>query len=267
MGRALAELIGKAGAAATLLGRDSVPAFQTSSRSNNEIWITCKRPHLHAALIQWKPLLDALPNVRLFFLQNGLGLARDISEVLGTRPWTRVACWWGSRQEGVALHLTPRPRRMSFAGTHDPDFWRLAGFEVESLSEEASASLEWRKALTNLTLNALLAFEREPNGTLLARPDLMERARALHLEARRVAGAIGVVLPSEQRTWEEVLATARSTPTNRNSLLQDLEAGRPTELAWLNTWLRAEGRARGLPTPANDALLDQMGANSSYDPS
>ncbi len=262
MGRALAERAQAAGARVTILGRNS-SATEAPSSGFDEAWITCKRPDLEATLRQWAPLLDSNPEAQLYFLQNGLGLAADIATVLGPRTWTRVACWWGSRRDGQALHLTPPPRRMTFAGPHDPEFWGAAGFDVESLASEASARLEWRKALTNLTLNALLAFERAPNGVLLSRPDLMDRARALHLEARRVAEALGVVLPSEELTWAEVLATARNTPSNRNSLLQDLEAGRPSELPWLNTWLRTEAHARGIPAPENDALLNQKGTDPS----
>lgn len=262
MGRALAERAQAAGARVTMLGRNS-SATKAPSSDLDEAWITCKRPDLEATLRQWGPLLDSNHGAKLHFLQNGLGLGADIARVLGPRTWTRVACWWGSRKDGEALHLTPPPRRMSFAGPHDPAFWGAAGFDVESLASDASARLEWRKALTNLTLNALLAFERAPNGALLLRPELMDRARALHLEARRVAEALGVSLPSEKETWSEVLTTAKSTPDNRNSLLQDLEAGRPSELPWLNTWLRSEAHARGIPVPANDALLNQKGTDPS----
>jgi len=254
MGRALKTLSEAQRARVDLFERG---AKTPSSGNPHEIWFTCKRGDLAPALQSWRETLRSLPNTPLFFLQNGLGIAEEL-EPLGIAHWTRVACWWGARIEHQTLHLTPPPRQMCFAGEADPEFWRACGFEVETLPQTARTTLEWRKALTNLTLNGLLTLHGLPNGALLTKPDLLNQARELHLEARSLAEALGETLMPLDRTWNEVLMTAQNTPKNRNSLLQDLEAKRPWELPWLNEWLLKKAAPLGLRLPHHHQLVQAL---------
>lgn len=251
MGRALETLSEAHGAQVSLFERDTPIPVEGSP---HEIWFTCKRGDLASALRSWSAKLPSLQNTSLFFLQNGLGLSEDL-EPLQIRRWTRVACWWGARIDHRGLQLTPPPRQMCFAGEADPEFWRGCGFEIETLSESARASLEWRKALTNLTLNGVLTLQGLPNGAILSKPDLLNQAKELHLEARTVAEALGESLAPLHQTWDEAIQTAQNTPQNRNSLLQDLEAKRPWELPWLNEWLLKKANQLGLPLPRHSELV------------
>jgi ketopantoate reductase len=254
MGRALKFLSQSQNAHVNLFDKSA----QTPSTGDpHEIWFTCKRGDLLAALQSWHATLRALTNTPVFFLQNGLGLADEL-EPMGLRNWTRVACWWGARIENQTLQLTPPPRQMCFAGEADPEFWRACGFEVETLPQTAKTSLEWRKALTNLTLNGLLTLHGLPNGALLNKPDLLNQARELHLEARLLAETLGETLTPLEQTWNEVLLTAQNTPKNRNSLLQDLESKRPWELPWLNEWLLKKAAPLRLPLPHHSKLVQAL---------
>jgi 2-dehydropantoate 2-reductase len=47
---------------------------------------------------------------------------------------------------------------------------------------------------------------------------------------------------------------ARLTAPNRSSMLQDVEAARPTEIGALNEAVVAEGARLGVPTPLNRAI-------------
>ena len=90
----------------------------------------------------------------------------------------------------------------------------------------------------------------------------MERpaARALFYqlarEAGAVAGALGVSLPfSDAAAHAESIA--RITFSNRNSMLQDVEASRRTEIDAINGAVARLGAAHGVPTPLN-ATVAQM---------
>jgi ketopantoate reductase len=228
-----------------------------------ELWITCKRGDLSALLGAWTQAILAprVGQLRVIFIQNGLGVAEEARLHLGsTCPWTRAALWWGARLDGARLLLTPPPRRMAFAGECDAPFWRSCGFEVETLAMADRDALEWRKALTNLTINALLALHRLPNGALLTHPTLMTEAQALHDEARSVAKGLGISIASRNETWAEVIRTAEATPANRNSLLQDLEAGRDSELEWLNSALVKEAQGLMVAVPHHQKLVLALAA-------
>lgn len=254
MGSALARSAQELGTPVLLLGRND-PAPSSESSRPSQIWLTCKRGQLDPAIRQWGAALRAHPDAPLMLIQNGLGLGQQCNEAGLARDWTRAACWWGARFDGGGLELTPLPRKITFAGRVDADFWSRAGFETEVFDRLESEALEWRKALTNLSINALLALHRVPNGALLRNIDWITRARVLHLEARAVAHHLGIPLQPESQSWDDVLRTAQNTPKNRNSLLQDLEAGREWELPWLNEWLVAQAARLGVEVPQNAALV------------
>ncbi|HEY3080841.1 MAG TPA: ketopantoate reductase C-terminal domain-containing protein [Chloroflexota bacterium] len=77
-------------------------------------------------------------------------------------------------------------------------------------------------------------------------------ARLIH-EAVAVARAAGVDPPVADPV-EHVRNLARLTYHNRNSMLQDVEAGRRTEVDAINGAVAALGARLGVPTPLNEAM-------------
>ncbi|KAJ2589884.1 hypothetical protein H4R99_007301, partial [Coemansia sp. RSA 1722] len=47
---------------------------------------------------------------------------------------------------------------------------------------------------------------------------------------------------------------AQTTARNRSSMLQDVAAGRQTEVEWINGYLVRLGQQHGVPTPVNTLL-------------
>jgi 2-dehydropantoate 2-reductase len=91
------------------------------------------------------------------------------------------------------------------------------------------------------------------NGEVAARPTLKALAQAVAEEGEATARAAGVALPYPS-AGEAVLETARKTADNRCSMLQDLEAGRPTEIDYLNGAIVRVAESHGIASPANRAL-------------
>jgi ketopantoate reductase len=54
---------------------------------------------------------------------------------------------------------------------------------------------------------------------------------------------------------ERRFADAHRNVPARSSLMQDIERGRPTEIDYLNGYVVEKGRAVGVPTPANEAIV------------
>ncbi len=118
---------------------------------------------------------------------------------------------------------------------------------------DADAML-WSKLLINVAINPLAAICGVRNGELLTRPDLHQQALDAMHEAASVALAEGVDLSDFDLEVEldEVLA---ATAENRCSMLQDVMAGRSTEIGAICGEVVRRGEEHGIPTPLNQQLL------------
>jgi 2-dehydropantoate 2-reductase len=129
----------------------------------------------------------------------------------------------------------------------------------------------WSKLLVNSTFTALSAVSGLRYGEAAAHPGGRVAAFGLWAEGVRVAEAEGLVLepvldaePHEMLdpgAREDALARMMAVAGNsRPSMLQDLEAGRATEIDVINGGVAARGRAHGVPTPLNDLAVELVHA-------
>ncbi len=130
------------------------------------------------------------------------------------------------------------------------EVFRKAGFRTV-----ASKNIEgviWSKAIMNSAINPITALLRVPNGELLRIPYLRSIANAVVHEGTAVARAHGVSLnPAPRSMLLQVLALTRS---NRSSMLQDVEAGKRTEVRQLNGWIASLAGRLGVDAPYNRLL-------------
>lgn len=130
------------------------------------------------------------------------------------------------------------------------DLLAAAGLRARVEPEIAAARLA--KLLVNLAINPLAAIFRVRNGELLALPHraLLD---ALVAEAWPVLKAEGLLL-DEAAARARVEAVATATGANRASMLQDVLAGRKTEIDAITGVLLALAARHGLPAPTHQAV-------------
>jgi 2-dehydropantoate 2-reductase len=109
----------------------------------------------------------------------------------------------------------------------------------------------WTKLAVNAGINATTALARVENGAIVEGPGREVAADAAR-ETARVARSRGVDL-SDERAVERTLAVARTTAGNRSSTLQDVAAGRRTEIEAING--AVVERAGEVRVPVNRTLL------------
>ncbi|TMC68213.1 MAG: 2-dehydropantoate 2-reductase [Chloroflexi bacterium] len=122
----------------------------------------------------------------------------------------------------------------------------------------------WRKVVTNAAVNPLTALVRRTNAELLADAPASRVADGIAREVARVATASGVRIGEDEavKQWRTMAAL---TGANRSSMLQDVEAGRPTEIEAISGAVAREGERRGVAAPLNQAmtlLVSSLAGNS-----
>ena len=111
--------------------------------------------------------------------------------------------------------------------------------------------------MINVAINPICAIAGVRNGALAQIPELWEQSLEAMREAESVARASGVDL-GEMDNEEYLRKVVTSTSENRVSMLQDLMAGRKTEIDFLCGAVVSRGGELGIPTPRNEVLLALM---------
>jgi 2-dehydropantoate 2-reductase len=129
-----------------------------------------------------------------------------------------------------------------------------SGLQAEALPDLGPA--RWSKLIFNATINAVAALTGLPHDRHFARED--EPADLGHLvhdlvdEGKRIAAAAGIELHDDP--WEmNVLATRRGS-AHYPSMLEDVEARRPTEVELITGALVREAERHGIDAPLHTAL-------------
>ena len=123
-----------------------------------------------------------------------------------------------------------------------------------SVSDDVT-SLLWGKLLINMSINPLTAIMRIKNGRIVELPHLIEIIKQLLAESLKVASEIGINIPYDNHL-EKVIQVSRNTSQNNSSMLQDILAGRRTEINQINGAIVTYGDQCGVETPVNKMLTE-----------
>jgi 2-dehydropantoate 2-reductase len=190
-------------------------------------------------------------------LQNGFGNEAVLAEHLACAVLAGT-CTYGARLvapghvecTGIGrVELGPRAGGESDRADRAGALFDHAGLET-TVAADMPRRL-WRKLAVNAGINPTTALARVPNGELVGGP-AGETARAAAREVGRVAKGNGLELAPDDAV-AAMVDVARRTAANRSSMLQDVEAGRRTEVDAITG--AVVDRASD-PVPVNRTLLD-----------
>jgi 2-dehydropantoate 2-reductase len=163
-------------------------------------------------------------------------------------------------REGTRTRYANLGRLVFGAPSNDPADPRVRA--VKDLLDRAGIPAEvppdilraqWKKFMLNVGVNQVSAILRAPYGAFAAVPELRELARAAALEVVAVSRGEGVALaPADVEAIFPIIAAL--APDGKTSMLQDVEAGRKTEVEIFAGAVVALGRRHGVPTPVNELL-------------
>ncbi|MFI5354443.1 MAG: ketopantoate reductase family protein [Desulfobaccales bacterium] len=238
----------------------AVPIGLPQEVSPVDVAIVAVKAHQTRAAAQDLPRLLAAGGLALT-LQNGLGNLEVLAGAVGperllagvallgvTRPAEGEIILAG---QGAILIGVPAGSQVSPAElSRVVAALRRAGLECREAADVEAVL--WEKLLINVGINPLTALLRVPNGALPEVPEAWALAVAAATEALAVARAAGLDLAVNPEARLRQVCTA--TAANRSSMLQDVLAGRSTEIDALNGQVAARGRALGVATPVNELL-------------
>ena len=228
-------------------------------RNTCDIAIVCGKTVDNLSLSQLASELVS-ENGCVLTIQNGLGNAELLAHKVG-RDRVIVgsithAAWRNSEGE---VHWVGRGEIIF--GPLDEGGYQYTDSILDVLNDaELNASksdniqqILWKKLLINVAINPVCSIAGVRNGALLQVKSLWQQAMQAMREAAIVARASGIDLGDiELESYlREVISIS---PENRCSMLQDIMAGRETEIDSLCGAVVIRGEAEGIPTPCNAIL-------------
>lgn len=208
-----------------------------------------------------KELNKKLENGAIVVLcQNGIGVYSRCNPQLEGKIILRLNCWMGVVREEF--------NKIRLAGTFKFD---LSGSEsdhlhIEPIKKSLSTSgvrvdcgndiklSEWQKALWNIAVNGICTIADSRNGEILEHEELKEIAKGLLLESQRIALLDGVKL--QDNDLAQVFKSLETTKNNFNATLQDLRAGKLSEMDYLNGAVVKCARVHDQKAPINETIVN-----------
>ena len=257
--RALNEQGLRVSGRAELLARLTAASEPAELPEPDLVLVCCKGTDL-AGLA--RTLQGHFPAAMLMTLQNGLGA----EETLGAQgEWPILAAvtfMSGTRHSDTHVEyildtetwIGPA-RATSFADAQAAaELLRSAGLEAKAFPDLRPA--QWSKLIFNATVNtvaALTGLPHEPRFAAREQPsDLGWLVYDLMDEGKAVAAAAGVELAEDP--WEMNVHATQRGAAHYPSMLEDVEAKRPTELEQITGALLRESERTGVPAPLHHAL-------------
>jgi len=232
------------------------------------IIIAVKAPDVREVLeaLRAAPGID-LSRATIVLLQNGIGVEESARALFPTIPIVRITTDNGaySGTGGLVFHTGKGEIHLGFwdgvrrAGSEAIDVRLRDMFTSSGLPATCSKNIRekvWQKVIVNAGINPVGALFQVRNGAILETPELRKISERLTSEALAVARAGKFVTDFDGQA--AVRSVLERTAGNRNSMLQDRERGRRTEIEFINGAIVRHGRELGIETPWNEMIVEIM---------
>jgi 2-dehydropantoate 2-reductase len=190
--------------------------------------------------------------------QNGLG-AEEVIAAHGDWPLLSAVTFMSGTRHGdthVEYVLDTATWIGPYRGTTPADaesvaeLIRSGGLKAEAFDDLRPA--QWSKLIFNATVNTVAALTGLPHDFHFAEGMLGDLVHGLVDEGKAVAAAAGVDLREDP--WEMNVHATRRGHAHYPSMLEDVDAHRPTEIELITGSLVREAERTGVPVPLHTAL-------------
>ena len=203
----------------------------------------------------------AFANGAVCSVQNGVGneevLAQYVERVIRgtTFPAGRVVepghVQWDVKGDTTIGPFEPSPAPMADV-EQLADACTRGGMPTQAVADARGP--QWRKLIFNAATNPIGALTGLTHGRVVEDAGLRRLVSQLVDEGKAVAAAQGIELDADPEELIDHAARPDVAYDHKASMLQDVEARRPTEIDYLNGGIARFGREQSVPTPMNDAV-------------
>ena len=131
---------------------------------------------------------------------------------------------------------------------------------MQTIISDEIDKIIWHKLLVNCSANTLCAILKiNVTELMVSTPESFEIGKQILYEVSDVARAKGINI-SRQEALEHVLNVTNSVPSHVPSMVFDILNKERTEIDVLNGAVVAEGKRLGIPTPANEMIVNMIKA-------
>jgi len=225
--------------------------------------VAVKYHHLDAAIREMKRRIGA--ETIIMSVMNGIDSEERIGAVYGMENVLyAVAVGIDALRDGNRVTYTNQGK-IYFGEAKNPSLTDRVK-KVQALFDKAGIVYEtppdmlrilWWKFMINVGINQASAVLRAPYGVFQTSKEARDLMASAMREVIALAGKVHVSL-SEQDMADFDPFLARLSPQGKTSMLQDVEAGRKTEVEMLAGKIIEMGRRVGVSTPVNQMLFDQI---------
>lgn len=191
-------------------------------------------------------------------LQNGLGNVEILCGLVGSASVLAGTTSEASTllEEGRVRHAASGRTVLGAWTTCSTDIAETAlsraGFNIE-ITETPGQAI-WEKVVISAAVNTISALLDVPNGQLVEASETRKLMRDLVVEAAKVASMEGYRF--EYSLVERAEEVCRQTATNISSMLQDVRAGRMTEIEAISGEIMRRAEAASLPVPRTRVIYN-----------
>jgi 2-dehydropantoate 2-reductase len=197
------------------------------------------------------------PDTVVATLQNGIGGADVLGEAFGASRVVAGVTYQGATVLGpgrIRHHMRGETWIGDDLGAATPLAAALTAAGQPAHAIAPVGPRIWKKLTNNCMGNSTAALTGMNAGQMAADDAILELQRTVAREAVTVAAALGHELDLED-CIETSTSILRSSGDGKPSMLQDVEAGRRTEIDTLNGAIVRHAEALGIDVPANRALV------------
>ncbi len=223
------------------------------------ILVATKAPDVLNAL---KGVQDVLNNGSdVIILSNGMGFHEKAEKLYqSARIFAATTTEAAHTSESGLIHHSASGRTVlgAFSSTKSPKWlttW-LNAIPDSSWTQNIKIAL-WEKLAINCVINPLTATHNCRNGDLMKDPALKELVKELCLEIEMVRDAAKIPCAGGP-LFDLVSKVIFDTATNFSSMLQDMKAGRTTEIESITGYLVEMATVFEVEVPANKKLLEEI---------
>lgn len=226
------------------------------ARAHKHIMVCVKAHTTQAVVTALSPFVTK--DCSILSLQNGMG-NQDILATLPCHDKVRLATiTYGARRLNPNTVLMTGHGKILIGSSPDDPVganWHAllaeAGFHTAYCPE--TKEMLWKKLVLNAALNPVTAMYRIKNGELLSHSEAWQTSMDILSESVKIANAAGMAIRFTDMQ-AHLRQICRETSENQTSMLEDLLAGKRTEVAHINGAIVETARALKLPATCNQQI-------------